>query len=131
MPRRRCPFTSGRLIMQRVRISWLVLFVFVLAGRVSGADWPQFRGPGGLGVSDDAKVPTTWGDKKNLKWKLALSGTGMSSPIVVGNKVFVTFATEDGGVKRNLACVDRAKGSILWTKSVAAARGDRGAGSGI
>ncbi|SVD13712.1 uncharacterized protein METZ01_LOCUS366566, partial [marine metagenome] len=55
-----------------------------------GEDWPRFRGPQGNGVSQDANTPLTWSDKDNLKWKLALPGPGSSSPIVSGNRVFVT-----------------------------------------
>ena len=60
--------------MQLARISWLFLFSVLLTGRAAGADWLRFRGPDGQGVSDDAKVATEWGDKKNLGWKLELPG---------------------------------------------------------
>ena len=57
---------------------------------VFGDDWPQFRGPGGAGVSTDANVPVKWSDTENLLWKLELPGRGASSPIVLGDRVFVT-----------------------------------------
>src|ERR1700728_359659 len=87
-------------------------------------DWPRFRGPAGSGTTEDAKVPTEWSDQKNLKWKLALPGKGFSSPIVVGDLVFVTCFTGGTGdlkdLKRYLICADRQQGKTLWSKEVAA-----------
>src|SRR5438874_506421 len=112
--------------MRSLLSAWVLLISFV--GPSLAGDWPSFRGPNGTGISDDDKVPTEWSDKKNLKWKLTLPGAGDSSPIIVGNKVFVSCWTNTGGVKRQLVCVDRAKGSILWTKEVSSPGGDRGRG---
>ena len=91
------------------------------------ADWPRFRGPNGTGISDDS-VPTEWSDTKNLKWKRELPGPGLSSPIVVGERVFVTcwsgYGTSLGdqgdieNLRRHLICIDRSSGEILWQKSV-------------
>lgn len=92
----------------------------------SYADWVRFRGPNGTGISETA-VPTEFGVKKNLKWKLKLPGKGVSSPIVVGDKVFVTcysgygIERDEGSVedlKRHLVCVDRTSGEIVWEKTV-------------
>lgn len=95
------------------------------------ADWPRFRGPNGVGVSPDAKpVPTEWSDSKNLAWKTQLPGPGLSSPIVIGDHVFVTcwsgygVSREDLGemddLQRHLICIDRKSGSIQWDKTVKA-----------
>jgi len=113
--------------MRSHRAGWLLLLSVLLVGPLAAADWLGFRGPGGQGVSDDTKVPTEWGEKKNVKWKVALPGAGMSSPIIVGNKVFVTCWSGDGNVKRTLVCVNRAKGSVLWSKDVVGT-GERTAG---
>src|SRR6516225_8690307 len=83
------PIPSWRLDMRSL-LSAAVLISLSAFGSVAAGDWPTFRGPNGSGVSEDDKVPTEWNDKKNLKWKLTLPGAGDSSPIVVGNKVFVT-----------------------------------------
>ena len=54
-------------------------------------DWSRFRGPNGSGISEEkAPTPTNWSEKENLKWKIPLPGAGVSCPIVVGNRVFVT-----------------------------------------
>jgi outer membrane protein assembly factor BamB len=62
---------------------------------VRADDWPQFRGPNGSAVSNDKKLPTEWDAKTNIAWKKELAGYGWSSPIVWGDKVFVTSATSD------------------------------------
>ena len=69
----------------------------LLAGFVicfsSGADWRQFRGPGGTGVSVETNLPTQWSEKENIAWKVPLPGRGLSGPIVIGNRVVVTAYT--------------------------------------
>jgi outer membrane protein assembly factor BamB len=92
------------------------------------SDWPQFRGPGGQGVSPDKGVPTTWGPKDNLLWKIDLPGPGTGSPIVIGDKIFLTCHTgyavpgkARGDIKDlrlHLLCLDRQTGKELWNKDV-------------
>jgi outer membrane protein assembly factor BamB len=91
-----------------------------------GADWRQFRGHLGQGVSDEKGLPIEWSEHKNLAWKSKLPGAGASSPIIVGNRVFVTTysgygldAKEPGkmdDLRRHLVCVDRQNGNIVWSK---------------
>ncbi|MDP6446722.1 MAG: PQQ-binding-like beta-propeller repeat protein [Pirellulaceae bacterium] len=103
-----------------LRIS-LVLFVLLMTSFQTAVaeDWGRFRGPRADGTTADSKIPTTWSDKENVKWKLALPGGGFSSPIVVGKQVLVTAYSESGnGVKRHLVSVDRATGKAQWTKSI-------------
>lgn len=57
---------------------------------VDGGDWPQFRGSNGDGISTDGPIPTKWDAAANLKWKADLPGKGSSSPIVLGDRIFVT-----------------------------------------
>jgi len=103
----------------------LCLTLLVLS-TVNADDWPRFRGPNGSGVTASA-VPTEFGHTKNLKWKLVLPGRGVSSPIVVGKKVFVTCYSGYGvpggsedikDLKRHLVCLDRDTGKILWKRTV-------------
>ena len=61
--------------------------------RLSAENWPQWRGPGGQGISSDAALPTDWQPDRNVAWKVALP-SGYSSPIVWGNRLFVTAAVE-------------------------------------
>ena len=96
----------------------------VLISNSLQADWRQFRGPNGSGIGE-SDAPIEFGPEKNLKWKLRLPGQGVSSPIVVGDKVFVTcysgYGFEDGEIedlKRHLICADRNTGDLLWKKTV-------------
>ena len=90
----------------------------------SAAEWPQFRGPGGTGAGTSA-VPLTWSDTTNLKWKTALPGPGSSSPIVQGDRVFVTCysggaAAGQAQLTRHLICVRKADGHVEWQRDIAA-----------
>src|SRR5262245_51363298 len=58
------------------------------------SEWPQFRGPGGSGVAENQAPPVEFGPEKNVQWKVA-TPSGMSSPIVVGDKIVIT-AFDDG-----------------------------------
>lgn len=105
--------------------SLLILFSFVLS-TVAHADWTRFRGPNGSGIATSG-APTEFGEDKNIKWKMELPGRGVSSPIVVGDKVFVTcysgYGYEAGDIedlKRHLICVDRVSGKQLWRKTIVA-----------
>src|SRR4051812_35891493 len=88
-----------------------------LAAPSPGSDWPMWRGPLGDGHSSENGVPVKWSDTENVVWKTRLPGKGHSSPIVWGDRVFVTTALEDKG-ERALLCLDRRDGNILWQKTV-------------
>src|SRR5262245_7699054 len=75
------------------------------------AQWPQFRGPDGTGVSASTNLPLTWGEGKNVRWKTAIHGRAWSSPVILGNQVWVTTATQDGRELSAIA-VDRDSGKI-------------------
>jgi hypothetical protein len=112
-----------------MQVLYRSITVGLLLGLVAAADWPQFRGPGGLGVAaKETGLPIEWDDQTNLAWKVELPGPGSSSPIVVGDRVLVTcysgYGTGAGGdpsaLRRHLHCFDRG-GKLLWKKDVAAA----------
>jgi outer membrane protein assembly factor BamB len=73
-----------------------------------GEDWPQFRGPGGRAVSETATPPVGFGPSSNLLWKVAIP-EGISSPIVTGERIFLTTPTET-------IALDRKDGRILWRR---------------
>lgn len=98
---------------------------------VQADNWPRFRGPNGTGITagDTSGVPLKWSNKENLKWKTELPGPGSSSPIVWGDRVYVTCYSgygdgseggSPGDVKRHLIALNRKDGKILWDKSIAA-----------
>jgi len=68
----------------------------ILTGSVSAADWPQWRGPQGNGASDEKNLPVKWSATENVAWKAAIGGLGVSSPIVSGDRVFVTSQIGSG-----------------------------------
>ena len=83
-------------------------------------DWPQWRGPRGDGTSTEKDVPTKWSETENVQWKVDVPGTGHSSPVVVGEKIFLTTALEKEQ-KRVLICFDRRDGNKLWESVVLSA----------
>src|SRR5262245_47931560 len=107
-----------------------VLAAAVVLGALAsaGADWPAFRGPRGDGVSPEGDLPVKWGPQDNVVWKTKLPGPGTSSPVVVGERVFVTCftgheAARSGDVekiRRHVVCVDRKTGAVRWHKEFAA-----------
>src|SRR5450432_3328440 len=80
---------------------------------VAAADWPTWRGPTGDGVARDAEVPTTWSTTEHIRWQTPVPGYAHSSPIVVGDRVFLTTADEEKQQHRLLA-FDRQTGKPLW-----------------
>jgi outer membrane protein assembly factor BamB len=80
-------------------------------------DWPEFRGPTGQGISDERGLPLTWSETKNVKWKAAIPGKGWSSPAILGDRIWLTTATEEGKSLRAI-CVDRNTGAITQNVEV-------------
>jgi outer membrane protein assembly factor BamB len=74
--------------------SLALLALFSLATVGSAANWPQWRGPDGSGISNEKNLPAEWTPTRNIKWKTPIAGRGHSSPIVWGNKIFLTTAIE-------------------------------------
>ena len=64
----------------------------------AAGNWPQWRGPDGSGISNEKNLPSEWSPTKNIKWKTAIDGRAHSSPIVWGNRVFLTTAVEGAEV---------------------------------
>jgi outer membrane protein assembly factor BamB len=100
--------------MTRMLAHFGMLFLFTVCaiGFVRADDWPGWRGPTGDGQSKETGLPTRW-DAKSVVWKTALPGIGQSSPVVWGERIFLTAAL-DKGKKRVVLCVDRNKGNIVW-----------------
>lgn len=76
-----------------MRLTVALLLILGALGHASDAQdapWPQWRGPGGLGVSADAAAPMEWAPDRNVAWKTAIPGRGHSSPVVAGGRIFLT-----------------------------------------
>lgn len=116
-------------------VVWLALWIVAVAA-VSRAiadesdDWPQFRGPCGIARAKAPDLPKTWDADQHVRWRADLLGPGGSSPIVVGERVFVTcysgygLDAEQPGDKadlvRHLICLNRANGAKVWQRDVPA-----------
>ena len=85
--------------------------LLLLGSIVFSNDWPQFRGPTGQGISDERNLPLTWSETKNVRWKTAIPGRGWSSPVIQGERIWLTTATEEGRSLRAIA-VDVNTGAI-------------------
>jgi len=93
-------------------------------------NWPRFRGPGGMGVSNATGLPLEWDANNNVAWKTPLPGSGASSPITFGEHIYLTCYSgyfvpdEPGGspeqLKRHLIALRRDNGEIVWDKTVPA-----------
>ena len=98
--------------MRRLYLSAALALTFALS--LSAADWPRFRGPNGTGVAAGPLPPI---NPTAPLWKVEIPGKGAGSPIVVGGKVYLQTAADDGS-KRSLLCLGAATGKTEWTAEV-------------
>lgn len=97
---------------------YLAVALFVsYAGSLQAQEWTRFRGPNGSGLSSATNIPTAW-TTKDLRWKTKLAGVGHSSPVLWGQKIFLTTGDPAAG-KRVVQCIAAAKGVELWSRSFA------------
>jgi outer membrane protein assembly factor BamB len=93
----------------------LILTTLVASTLAGAADWPRWRGPNADGVAPGASLPTKWSQTENVRWSAELPGWGTSSPVVFGNRLFVTSEVDLDGKKQLLTlCFDRDTGQELW-----------------
>ncbi len=110
--------------MKRSLSCLTALIVFTCTARAE--NWPEWRGPHGDGAYDGKPLPLKWGPADNVAWKTPIPGKGHSSPVVWGDRVFLTTCLEQeakttGKAPRLLLCFDRRDGAILWQKEVISA----------
>jgi outer membrane protein assembly factor BamB len=77
-------------------------------------DWPCWRGPKADGVADGRKLPLRWSKTENIRWSVKLPGWGTSSPVVYGDRVFVTSHVKEGKKALLTLCFNRDTGTELW-----------------
>ncbi|MSU62028.1 MAG: serine/threonine protein kinase [Pedosphaera sp.] len=95
-----CGHPINVLVTRRAISSFLLVLITIATHLATdAANWPQFRGPGALGVADNSNLSDRWTTNENVAWKIELPGRGWSSPIVWGDRVFVTTVTSDGEVE--------------------------------
>jgi outer membrane protein assembly factor BamB len=122
------PFSKLLLLLAGTTMAATVAWAF---------EWPQFRGPAHNGVVERGEIPTTWSTDENIRWKVSIPGRGWSSPIVWGEKIFITTAVlkivepaappqpgRDRGRRGTTSdvfswevyCLERASGKVLWNR---------------
>lgn len=99
------------------RFLFAVVVFLIAAHTAQAGNWPAWRGPNGNGVADEKGLPISWSADENIKWKVSLPGPGNSTPIVWGDRIFLTGAL-DAGARRTLMCFDRANGKKLWQEEL-------------
>ena len=100
-----------------------IALVLVTTTTLQAENWPGWRGPRGDGSSVSTNLPMNWdgASGENVKWKAAIPGTGHSSPVVYGDRIFVASCLPKTQ-ERVLISIDRKTGKILWQKTVLKAR---------
>ena len=81
----------------------------------AGENWTSYRGPTDQGHADSANLPLHWSESENVAWKIELPGKGRSTPVIWGDRVWLTTATEDGK-ELSVLCIDKNSGEILINK---------------
>jgi outer membrane protein assembly factor BamB len=84
----------------------------VVSAAIAEESWPEFRGPTRQGMSSATGLPLTWSETEHVKWKTEIHGRAWSSPVVLGDQVWLTTASEEGHDLFAIA-VDRASGKVL------------------
>ena len=134
---------SLRCAMAACLVAFFIFSSPFVRASSGGPNWPQWRGPASQGISEEKNLPTEWSSEKNVQWKTPISGRGHSSPIVWGNRIFLTTSIEgpvvpdakpykhfigkeefkhpdwagsDHSYTFKVICLDTDKGKILWEK---------------
>lgn len=101
--------------------AWLSIApVLSISIQVEAGDWRQFRGTESNGLGDDVLPPTQWSPTENIAWKADLPGRGLSSPIIVGDRVFVTCSSGFRQDRLHVICFAVGDGSKLWERQFTA-----------
>src|SRR5437773_4301817 len=124
--RPRCRYSLDFRLMLVVALCLLVQNVLTAqsggsAGSVSAVDWPQFRGPGGQGISNARNVPVNWSSSSNIVWRAEIPGRGWSSPVLWRGRLYVTTAVmsaENSNPSLRTLCLEAGSGKILWDTEV-------------
>lgn len=102
-----------------------LVILILFAAPLHADDWPMFRGQHLDGVSrEKAAFPTKWSATENIAWNREIPGVGHSSPVVSGERIFLTSCVEQTG-ERLLICINRLDGQIIWSKTVLKAPRER------
>ena len=107
---RHTPHHETGLSMQNL---YLGLIILAFGSTLDAAEiWPEFRGPTGDGHVRATQLPTKWSETENVRWKAKLPGRGWSTPVIVGDRIWMTSAS-DNGHELSVICVSRKDGTVL------------------
>src|SRR4029453_15138057 len=96
------------------KITSIFVALLLVSGRAMAQEWTRFRGPNGTGISQAKTIPTKW-TEKDINWKVELPGTGHSSPVLWGDRIFLTSTGDkEGGIY--VLCVNAADGRLMWRR---------------
>ena len=101
---------SARLCLLIVSLTGMFLVGRPQSGH--GEDWPQFRGPGGQGLAAGEGLPLQWNERLNVTWKTPIPGSGWSSPVILGEQIWMTSALDRARSLRAI-CVSRSTGEVV------------------
>jgi outer membrane protein assembly factor BamB len=92
--------------------------VCLSAASIQGGNWPHWRGPFHNGSADETRLPEHFSTSENVLWTAPMPGPSAATPIIWGNRVFVSSVDESAGALVAL-CINRADGSLLWRREIA------------
>lgn len=102
----------------RFCVWFCALFLYGTINATAG-EWSEFRGPSGQGHAEVSGLPLTWSESENVRWKVPVPGTGWSSPVVSGNRIYLTAAVplDASAASRHslrVLCLNAADGAEIW-----------------
>ena len=103
-----------------MKTTFLLSLVLLLGQLPASADWTAFRGSTGNGFADAPKLATKLDEKKNLAWKAALPGRGLSSPVVVGNRIYLTASSGSQQKRLHVIAINAKDGTTSWERQFVA-----------
>jgi len=92
------------------------LSLFSSVGLLNAEDWLQFRGTDHRGIAESSDLPTSISSEKNITWKKSLPGRGLSSPIIIGDQIFLTAASTTDQSRLHIMCFDSNDGTTQWSR---------------
>jgi len=93
----------------------LLGLILMTSQPLAAQEWTRFRGPNGTGISNAKTIPTEWTDQ-DINWKVPLPANGHSSPVLWGDKIFLTGADDQTTALRVVFCLDASDGKVLWSR---------------
>ncbi len=97
----------------------LVGLISIVSHSALAADWPQFRGPLGNGISSEKNLPIQWSETKNIAWKQEIAGKGWSSPSLVQGRLYLTTAVvASDKLSQRAICLNAKDGKLVWDTEI-------------